>query len=158
MRQQTRLIRPADACHIQSNPPQPALGSSGGFSYGELLPAMSRTSDHRITIRLTPEEYAVIEAAAGDTPKSAFLRQAALAQAAKRRNTAQRVPAETTKVLAKILALLMAHPLVAQFKRAAKTAEDQLELDDDLHTTIQECHAFLKELRNLLLDALRGAK
>ncbi|WP_152544609.1 hypothetical protein [Actibacterium mucosum] len=98
----------------------------------------------------------MIEAATGGTPKSAVLRQADLAQAAKRRRTAQRVPAETTNVRAKTLALLMTRPRVAQFKRAAKAAEDQPVLDDDLRAKIRDCHAFLKELRDQLLDALRG--
>lgn len=119
---------------------------------------MSRTSDHRITIRVTPEEYALIEAAAGNKPKSAFLREAALAQAATRRKTVRRMPKETAALLGKILAMLMAHPVIAEFKRSSKAVEDMLESQDDLHAKIRECHAFLKETRDLLVTALRRSK
>jgi uncharacterized protein (DUF1778 family) len=119
---------------------------------------MPRPSDHRITIRVTPEEYALIEAAAGSKPKSAFLREVALARAATRRKTAQRLPAETDALMGKVLATLMAYPLIAEFKRASKTAEAELDTEGEVHTKIRECHAFLKEIRDLLVTALRRSK
>ncbi|WP_417681692.1 hypothetical protein [Roseibium sp.] len=67
---------------------------------------MSKTTDHRITIRLKPDEYALLTVKAGTKPISTFLRDLALKEAAERRKPNTPAPLKDRKDLAQALALL----------------------------------------------------
>ncbi|WP_299587626.1 hypothetical protein [uncultured Tateyamaria sp.] len=107
---------------------------------------MTKPKQPRITIRCTPEEYALIEAKAGDQAVAAFVRDAALGKAVAKRKPTQRKVGVDAKSAAQILALLGSHPLVTAFKAAAGSVNDESE--------IAACHALLSEVRNLLLQSL----
>ncbi|MEP3297882.1 MAG: hypothetical protein ABJO27_15660 [Pseudoruegeria sp.] len=115
---------------------------------------MPRHTDHRITLRLSPEEYARLQEMAGNRPLSSFVRETALGAQFKRRKI-NRLPSEAIKLLARVLAVLMQHPLISSFKQVAHSEETSLDPQDDIHATIRDCHALLIEIRTLLMDALR---
>lgn len=116
---------------------------------------MPRQTDHRITLRLKPEEYAQITAKAGDTPLSTFIRQTALGGSASKRSKPQRRVMLETALAAQILARLGQHDLVQDFKTATKNVEDGTLDTDDAHLhRIDACHAMLSDIRALLMEAL----
>jgi uncharacterized protein (DUF1778 family) len=106
---------------------------------------MPRTSDIRVTIRVSEAEFALLQAKAGDVPLSAFMREAALGKAAKARSKQRRNADTNTKLLAQIVGLLGTHPLVAAFKDSA---------DGGHGDKVADCEALLKEVRDLLMQAL----
>ncbi|SMX28182.1 hypothetical protein TRP8649_02297 [Pelagimonas phthalicica] len=116
---------------------------------------MSRTSDHRITLRLKPEEHARIVALAGDVPLSAFIREAALGDASGKRAKPQRRVRLEDKAAAAILARLGTHQLVREFRQAARAAENGvLDADAAQLAKIDEAHVLLRDIRAILMDAL----
>lgn len=94
------------------------------LSLGEALSLVSCPADHRITIRLKPEEYAVLKAKAGNVPLAQFVREQALGAAAAKRNSPTRTPQDTDRALARILALLGSSPLVTEFRGVAKAVDN----------------------------------
>lgn len=106
---------------------------------------MPRKSDIRVTIRVSEEEFALLQAKAGGTPLSTFMREAALGMAVKTRTKLRRNADANAKLLAQIVGLLGTHPLVSAFKDAA---------DDVDRDKAAECEALLKEVRDLLFQAL----
>ncbi|MCA8883365.1 MAG: hypothetical protein KDA50_06415 [Rhodobacteraceae bacterium] len=116
---------------------------------------MSRQADHRITLRLKPDEYAQITAKAGDIPLSTFIRQTALGASANTRAKPQRRVTLETALAAQLLARLGQHDLIQDFKAAAKDVEDgTLDTDDARLLRIDACHAMLSDIRALLMEAL----
>ncbi len=113
---------------------------------------MPRPSDHRITIRLKPEEYARVVARAGDKPLAPFIREIVLSGvAAKRKPTARRVRMDD-QTAAQILAMLGQDDRVQAFQRAARDGEETL--DAELAKDIRAGRVFLKDIRDLLMQAL----
>ena len=117
---------------------------------------MPRKTDHRITIRFTPEEYALIQAKAGDAPLGRFVREAALGNAVTQREKAQRRPGLPAQQAAQILALLGQSQHVAAFREAANDVQDGI-ADEDAHRAIASCYPLLNEVRDLLMQALGKA-
>ncbi len=116
---------------------------------------MPRQTDHRISLRLKPEEYAQITAKAGDTPLSTFIRHTVLGACATKRAKPQRRVNMDTALAAKILARLGQHDLIQDFKAVAKDVEDgTLDTDDARLHRIDACHAMLSYIRALLMQAL----
>ncbi len=77
---------------------------------------MSRPSDHRITIRFKPEEYALIRGKAGATPLAQFVRESALGAAGRKRAATARRPVADAQAMAQVLAMLGASGLVSDFQ------------------------------------------
>lgn len=116
---------------------------------------MSRTSDHRITLRLKPEEYARVVALAGDVPLSAFIREAALGDASGKRAKPQRRVRLEDKAAAAILARLGTQGVLSDFREAARSVEDGVLDADDAHLAkIDEAHTLLRDIRAMLMEAL----
>lgn len=116
---------------------------------------MPSKPDHRLTIRFTPEEYARLQAKAGDTALSAFLRQAALGEATATRSKPLRRPKADQRVLATILAHLSVHPLVQSFKEADRDTDN---ITDPATTdSLDRCARLLEDVRAMLMQALGKA-
>lgn len=113
---------------------------------------MPSKPDHRLTIRFTPEEYARLQAKAGDQALSAFVRTAALADAATKRAKPTRRPKADQRVLAAILARLSANPLVQSFKDADRDVADATTTDK-----LDTCAVLLEDVRAMLMQALGKA-
>jgi hypothetical protein len=111
---------------------------------------MPRTPDHRLTIRFTPQEYARLQAKAGNTALSAFVRTAALGDAAAQRAKPLRRPKTDQRTLAAILARLSVHPLVQSFKEAQGAPDARA----DESAKLDACSALLEDLRAMLMQAL----
>lgn len=116
---------------------------------------MPKPKQHRLTIRLTPEEYAELQTKAGDKPLAAFVRTAALEQAARRRKTKTRNQIQDRVALAQILALLGNSDLVRDFHCAARdVANGAVPTDETIEQTIARIEANLTQIRALLMRAL----
>lgn len=116
---------------------------------------MPRTPDHRITIRLKPDEYALLREKAGRKALGAFIRELALGKTAERRNITKPAPIKDHKALAQILALLGQHRLVRDFKTADQQISDGVRAaDDETKLLIHDCHENLEHIRNLLIRTL----
>ncbi|OUS37243.1 hypothetical protein A9Q94_06480 [Rhodobacterales bacterium 56_14_T64] len=112
-------------------------------------------SDHRITIRLKPDEYALLSEKAGRQALGSFIRELALDKAVERRNAVKPVPIKDHKALAQILAMLGQHRLVRAFKAADQQVSDGVRAaDDETKLLIRDCHALLDRSRKLLIHAL----
>lgn len=120
---------------------------------------MPNLPDHRITIRLKRDEYALIMAKAGNNPLSTFLRNLALENAAKCRNAYTPAPVEDHKALSQALALLGQHKLVSAFKKAGKDIENGVQPgDDETKMLLHECSDLLAGIHKLLMSALGVAE
>lgn len=117
---------------------------------------MSRNSDHRITIRLKPEQYARLEAKAGSRPISQYIRQTMLdGDAAKRRGADRRVLPDAALAV-KVLALLGPHPHLTAFKMAAQRIEDGIEpTNDETNALLSETRDWIAKVHGLLMSALK---
>ena len=119
---------------------------------------MTKTPDHRITIRFKPDEYALVAEKAGNKPASTFLRELALDKAAKQRKGYKPTPVADHKALAQILALLGQHKLVKQFKQVEKQIDDGLRpADDETILHLRECRDLLAKIHRLLVRAVGGS-
>ena len=119
---------------------------------------MSKTPDHRITIRFKPDEYALVAEKAGNKPASTFLRELALEKAAKQRKGYKHAPVSDQKSLAQVLALLGQHKLVKEFKQAEKQIDDGLRpADDETILLLHKCRDLLAKIHLLLMRALGGS-
>mgnify|MGYP007055200710 CR=1 FL=1 len=111
---------------------------------------MTRTPDHRLTIRFTPQEYAHLQAKAGNTALCAFVRTAALGDAATQRAKPLPRPKTDQRVLAAILARLSVHPLVQSFKEVQGAPD----ATTDESAKLDASSALLEDLRAMLMQAL----
>ena len=119
---------------------------------------MSKSTNHRITIRFKPDEYALVMEKAGSKPASTFLRELALKKAAKQRKGYKHAPVSDHKSLAQILALLGQHKLVKAFKQADKQISDGIQsTDDETILLLRECRDLLSKIHKLLVRALGGS-
>lgn len=124
-----------------------------------LLPAMSKTPDHRTTIRFKPDEYALVMAKAGKHPLSTFLRNLALDKAAKSRKAYTPAPVDDHKALSQALALLGQHKLVRAFKKAEQDIENGVQpSDEETKLLLRECRDLLARIHKLLMRALGVAE
>ncbi|MGJ8535499.1 MAG: hypothetical protein ACSHYC_25190 [Alphaproteobacteria bacterium] len=116
---------------------------------------MPKLPDHRITIRLKPDEYALIVAKSGNKPLSTFLRNLALESAVKCRNAHTPAPVKNHKALSQALALLGQHKLVSAFKKAGKDIENGVQpSDDETKLLLRECRDLLAGIHKLLMRTL----
>lgn len=115
---------------------------------------MSEPVDHRITVRLTGDEYLRLCDLAGAAPLSRYMREAALGAKAKRKPTQARRVADKA-ALAQALALLGQTELYASLRRLSKAADlGALPLDDETRAQLTASFATVEALRLLLLAAL----
>lgn len=112
---------------------------------------MPQPSSHRITIRLTGEEYLELKAKAGDTPLSTYLRNTALAESAKKRKTPVRPPKADQKALAQVLALLSQSDALRALKDINALAFDD---PDAAQAEIAQVLSDLHTIKTLLMLAL----
>ena len=120
---------------------------------------MPTPPDHRLTLRLKPEEYAVLKAKAGNRPLSTFVRELVLDKAAGRRTVSKAAPIKDHKALAQTLALLGQHTLVRSFKQVQRGVDDgTLPEDEETRVLLCACHDLLASVHDLLMRALRVAK
>ncbi|WP_299283263.1 hypothetical protein [uncultured Tateyamaria sp.] len=93
-----------------------------------------------------------MQAKAGDTALSAFVRKAALGEVAAQRAKPLRRPKADQRDLAAILARLSLHPLVQSFKDADRDVADATTTDK-----LDTCAALLEDVRAMLMQALGKA-
>ena len=120
---------------------------------------MPKTPDHRISIRLKPDEYALLAGKAGNKPLGTFMRELALEEAGKRRQPNVYAPIKDHKGLAQVLGLLGQHELVREFKRAEQEVSDGVQhADDETKRLLRECRELLGSVHTLLMRALGVAE
>lgn len=116
---------------------------------------MPRQTDHRITLRLKVDEFARLQAQAGDRPLSTYLRDQVFGNKATKRNVKSRRVLPHKKLAAQLLALLGSHERIATFKRVANQVEDGVrDSDDETQALICETRDWLKRIHALLMKAL----
>ncbi|MGB0659564.1 MAG: hypothetical protein ACPGNV_05230 [Mangrovicoccus sp.] len=115
---------------------------------------MPKPTAHRITIRLTGEEYAELRAKAGSTPLSTFLREAALTQSATMRKAPVKPPKADQRALAQILALLCQADSLKALRNINSIAFDDPALAE---ARIQAAQDDLGTIKALLMLALEVA-
>lgn len=116
---------------------------------------MPKTPDHRITIRLKPDEYALLVAKAGNKPLSAYLRTLTLEKAVAQRKAIKPAPVKDHRALSQILALLGQADFVHSFKHAAQDIQNGIEpTDSETKELLQGCKDQLNSIHSLLMHAL----
>ena len=115
--------------------------------------SMARANTPRITIRFTPEEYARLQAMAGDKALSAYVREVVLGANAKRKSPTRKHSLERQQA-AQILALLGQDERLAAFKTAASSVEAGIiEAEHYTLQDIQTCRDLLLDIRDRLIAA-----
>lgn len=116
---------------------------------------MPRQPDYRITIRLKPEERALIEEKAGRTPLAQFFRESALREAAANRAPSVRRPVEDKRALSQVLALLGGSSLVSTFRRVARGVEDgTIAKGEETDVLLRQIADTLLAIKRLIMKAL----
>ena len=116
---------------------------------------MTKTPDQRITIRLKPDEYALLTAKAGNKPLSTFLRDLALNEAATRRKPNIPAPTKDRKSLAHVLALLGKSKLSASMADLARSAKlGTLPVSEKTEAQIQSACTDIAAMKSDLMRAL----
>ncbi len=116
---------------------------------------MPRQTDHRITIRLKPEEYALIKAKAGSKPLAPFMRAQLLGAAQEQRASTARRPVEDAQAIAQVLALLGTSALVAEFRSVSdRIADGTAERGDGTDARLRRIEERLDQIRAMLMRAL----
>ncbi|MEM7507585.1 MAG: hypothetical protein AAF415_12655 [Pseudomonadota bacterium] len=120
---------------------------------------MPHRPDPRLTIRLTPEEYAEIKAKAGAKPLATFARELLLAKADRRRNAQVRAVMHDQAAYARILAMLGASAAVQAFRDAVRgTSNGTLPTSKDIEASLDAVVADIAEIKRLLMQALGVAE
>lgn len=120
---------------------------------------MPKTPDRRTTIRLKPDEYALLMAKASNQPLSTFLRELVLEKATQCRQATKPAPIKDHIGLAQVLGLLGQHDLVQAFKRADREIADGVRpADYETKLLLQECRELLASVHKLLMRALGVAE
>ncbi len=120
---------------------------------------MPNPPDHRITIRLKPDEYALVKVKAGDKQLAPFIRELLLEKAAGLRKTHKATPIKDHRALAQVLALLGQHKLLLAFKKAKQDIGDGTQpADDECKALLMQCHDLLTKIHKLLMRALGVAE
>lgn len=116
---------------------------------------MSKSPDHRITIRLKPDEYALLTAKAGTKPLSTVLRDLALKEAAERRKSRTHTPTKDRKALAQTLALLGKSGISSTMAELAHGVRlGTLPVSEETETQIQAACADIAAMKSALMRAL----
>ncbi|MEP3786040.1 MAG: hypothetical protein ABJM43_22150 [Paracoccaceae bacterium] len=116
---------------------------------------MPRQTDHRITLRLKPDEYARLQALAKGKPLSAYMRERVLGDGTTKRTVKPRRVLPDKKFAAQLLALLGPHDRIATFKKIANELDDGVrDSDDETKALICETRDWLKRIHALLMTAL----
>jgi hypothetical protein len=114
---------------------------------------MPRKTDHRLTIRFTPEERARLQELAGREALSAFVRSKALSEETAARAKPLRRPKSDQRLLAAILGRLSVHPSVAAYKEIAENA-DEATANASLMARLDAIKELLEDIRAMLMQAL----
>ncbi len=116
---------------------------------------MPKTPDKRITIRLKPEEYALLTAKAGKKPLSTFFRDLALREAKARRTPNIAAPTKDRQALAQVLALLGKSDLSKSMADLAESAKlGTLPVTEETEAEIQTTCAEIAKIKSALMRAL----
>lgn len=120
---------------------------------------MSDRPDPRLTIRLTPEEYAEIKAKAGAKPLATFARELLVEKADQRRTPRVRAVMQDQAACARLLAMLGASAAVQALRDAAAgTADGTLPTSEDIEASLETVAANIAEMKRLLMQALGVAE
>lgn len=120
---------------------------------------MPPSDDIRITLRVKPEEHALLLSKAGDRPISTFIRETVLMEASVKRGGSRTRPTEDHRALAQVLALLGSSDLVAEFRStAAKIDNGSLDSDEETNQLIVETRNRITQIHSLLMRALGVAE
>lgn len=107
------------------------------------------------SLRLSAEERARLEAAAGGTPLGTFIRERLLGEELTLRRTRGRHPVKDHAALARVLGALGASRLASNLNQIAKAAHmGALPVSPDLEEELTEACAAIREMRAMLLSAL----
>lgn len=114
------------------------------------------SSDKRLTIRFTQEEYALLQAKAGDKALSAFVRDLSLDKAQSKRKTTNTAPIKDHVSLAQILALLGKSGISSEFSALNEAVKlGFVDLDEEAKNNVQIACDDLGKIKSLLMHALR---
>ena len=120
---------------------------------------MPNRPDPRLTIRLTPEEYAEVKTKAGAKPMASFARELLLEKARQRRAARARAVMRDQAAYARILAMLGTSTTVQAFSEAVRGAADgTLPTSDDIEASLDAVAADIAEIKRLLMRALGVAE
>lgn len=120
----------------------------------------SRTRRHEappapFSLRLTREERAKLEAAAGGKPLGAFIRERLLGGDLSPRRTRGRKPVKDHAALGEVLGALGRSRLSSNLNQIAKAAHmGSLPVSRDLETELAQACAAVRDMRSRLLEAL----
>jgi len=120
---------------------------------------MPRRPDHRITIRFTPEEYALITVKAGTEPLASFIRTQALERARSARKARTPAPVKDHTALAQVLAKLGSCAHVQDIRATAAARETGIvSTDTEIDACLYVAAADIAEIKRLLMRALGVAE
>lgn len=116
---------------------------------------MPSQPDHRVTIRLKPSEYAILQKKAGGKPLSTYSRGLLLDQAAAVRTKSKPAPVKDHAALAQVLALLGSSSLMKQFRYAERAIQDGVSIQErDEQLALQQIARDIAEIKAYLMQAL----
>ncbi|MEM9060301.1 MAG: hypothetical protein AAGD13_07535 [Pseudomonadota bacterium] len=116
---------------------------------------MSNTDQHRITIRFTPEEYALVRSKAVGQPLAAFIREMVLKEAVTKRKATRRALLKDHIALAQVLAKLGTSPLVESFRGAVTDMRNgTIPVSEAADRSLERIATELAEIKSLLMSAL----
>lgn len=116
---------------------------------------MPKTDQHRITIRFTPEEYALLRVKAGDHPLAGFVREMVLKEAVTKRKATRRTLLKDHIALAQVLAKLGTSPLIESFRDAVTDLRNgTIPVSEAADQSLERIAAELSEIKTFLMSAL----
>lgn len=108
-----------------------------------------------VSVRLTPDERAQLDADAQGTSLSAHIRERLFGEDAVPRKRRNRTPTIDQAALARVLGLLGQSRIANNLNQLAKSSHvDQLEWDDRTRQKIDEAYLHVREMRDELIRAL----
>lgn len=108
-----------------------------------------------ITLRLTPEERARLEALAQSMTLSAYIRMVLFAEDVAPRKSSQRAPVKDHEALARVLALVGQSRIANNLNQLAKEAHlGSLLMDEQTQGQVNEAYLYVLDMRQHLITAL----
>lgn len=116
---------------------------------------MSNRPNPRLTIRLTPEEWAEIQTKAGAKPLATFARELLLKEASRRRKAPVRAVTVDQAAYTRLLEMLGSSAIVQAFRDAVTgTADGTLPTSVTIEEKLEDIAADISQMKRLLMHAL----
>ena len=108
----------------------------------------------RITIRLTPSEYAHVESEAANLPISVYIREKLLSDSPFIRKTRNRTPIKDHEILAQIIGLLGSGRIANNLNQLAKAANSGKAFSEDEKALLFQSCAEIRAIRDMNMQGL----